>query len=104
MAAAAARIKKAGAELTWKDAEGQYYAEWNSGGKRFKIWLEDDESLKAKTYAARAYGVGGIAAWKCGDELSTTWAAIKYALEGELPVPEEEGEEGEEENSSTGVE
>ena len=103
MAAAAARVKKAGAELTWKDAEGQYYAEWNSGGSKFKIWLEDEASLRAKTYAVRELGVAGIAAWKCGDEAAGTWAAIKDALEGELPVPEEE-ESDETGESSTNVE
>ncbi len=89
MAGAEAIVKKAKAEKTWREDEGQYYAEWNSGGKRFKIWLEDDESLRAKTYAAREYEVAGIGAWKCGDELETTWVAIKDALEGELPADEE---------------
>ena len=104
MRSISAASEKAKAEKTWKEKEGQYYAEWSTSGIRYKIWLEDEESLRAKTYAVRPYDVGGIAAWKCGDETATTWAAIKDALEGELPVEEHEDENGEGTEPTTGVE
>ncbi len=94
MAGAEKKVNSIGAEKNWKNDEGQYYAEWTSGENKFKIWLEDIKSLQAKTYAAREYGAAGIAAWKCGDETSDTWAAIKDALEGEIPEPEEDEEDG----------
>lgn len=97
MAAAQKLVKNAKAAREWKEAAGQYYAEWTSGNARYKIWLEDEESLRAKTYAARNLNMAGIAAWKCGDEIEGTWAAIVDAMEGELPV--EEPEEGSEEGS-----
>ena len=83
MDAAEKLVTKAGAAKEWKSAEGQNYAEWSSGGSRFKIWLEDADSLRAKTYAARELGMAGIAAWKCGDESNGTWAVIVDAMEGE---------------------
>lgn len=92
MDAAEKIVKKAKASKEWKEDAGQYYAEWSSGGAKYKIWIEDEESLRAKTYAARALNMAGIAAWKCGDESKGTWAAIVDAMEGELPVEEPEDE------------
>lgn len=94
MAAAEKLVTKAKASKEWKEDAGQHYAEWTSGGAKYKIWLEDEESLRAKTYAARALDMAGIAAWKCGDEIKGTWAAIVDAMEGELPVEEPEDENG----------
>lgn len=95
MADAAKLVKNNGATKVWLDKEGQYYAEWNANGATYKIWLEEEESLRAKTYAVREYDMAGIAAWKLGDETKGIWAAIKDALEGELPVEEEPSAEEE---------
>lgn len=84
MAAGEKLVKDAGASAEWDEDAGQYYAEWKSGGATYMIWLEEEDSLKAKTRAAREYGMAGIAAWKCGDEKSGTWGVIKDAFEGEI--------------------
>lgn len=93
MSEAEKKVKNSGASKSWKDSAGQYYAEWKSGGATFKIWLEDFESLTAKVKATREYSVAGIAAWKCGDEKSGTWAVIKDALEKEEEPEEDSTEE-----------
>ena len=85
---AAAIVKRAKAEPKWDEECGQYYAEWTNSGL-YRIWLEEEESLRAKVYAAREADFAGIAAWKCGDEKAGIWEAIVDAMEGELPVEEE---------------
>lgn len=104
MAGADRIVQKSGVEAEWNESMGQYFAEWNSGSSRFKIWLEEAESLKCKTYAAREYDMAGIAAWKLGDETPGTWTAIKDAFEGEIPVDEpEEDEESSAEQEGEGT-
>lgn len=100
MADAAATVKSK--EKTWKDAEGQYYVEYTSGSAIYKMWLEEEESIRAKVLAIREGELAGVAAWKLGDETKGTWSAIKDALEGELPEPEPE-EENESENGEETV-
>ncbi|MCR5324155.1 MAG: hypothetical protein K6E85_12890 [Lachnospiraceae bacterium] len=91
MAEAASIVKRANAKPEWDEDTGQYYAEWKNAGI-YRIWLEDEESLRAKVYAAREADFAGIAAWKNGDETAGIWAAIVDAMEGELPVGSESGE------------
>ncbi|MCR5330740.1 MAG: hypothetical protein K6E62_06085 [Lachnospiraceae bacterium] len=92
MAEAAAIVKRANVKPEWDEECGQYYAEWTNSGK-YRIWLEDEESLREKVYAIREAEFSGVAAWKCGDEKAGTWASLVDALEGELPAPEDETEE-----------
>lgn len=86
-----------GKELTWRESNGQYYSEWSKKGKLYRIWIEDEESLKRKADASRAAGVKGLAAWKLGDETPGTWELLKEYLENDhseecaLP-PEKESE------------
>ena len=91
MAEAASLVKKAGVEPEWDEECGPYYAEWTNSGL-YRIWLEEEESIRAKVLASREAGVAGIAAWKVGDEKAGTWTAIVDAMEGELPTADETGD------------
>lgn len=84
------------AELTWKDAEGQYYAEYSRDGAKYRIWLEDEASLTEKVKVIRERDFAGLAAWKLTDEKPGIWDVLYRAFEGEI-IPEvpEEAEEGE---------
>ena len=73
-------VKKAGAKAEWDEESGQYYAEWTNSGT-YRIWLEEEDSLKQKVLVAKAHNMAGIAAWKLGDEKQGTWAAIVEAME-----------------------
>lgn len=90
--------KVSGKDLTWRETNGQYYAEWVKKGSFYRIWLEDAESLKRKADVSRAASVKGIAAWKLGDESAGTWEILKEYLENDHSAecsksPDEEDEE-----------
>ncbi len=69
-----------GAKKKWDDAAGQNYGEFKQDGATFKMWLEDEESLKLKLDAASEAGVAGYSFWKLGLEKSNVWNTIvKYA-------------------------
>lgn len=66
-------------EATWDNETMQYYAEYESGGKTYKIWLEEEKSLEEKLRVIMDNNVAGIASWKLGLEKSSVWSVIlKY--------------------------
>lgn len=66
-------------EAKWDNETKQYYAEYESGGKTYKIWLEEEKSLEEKLKVITENNVAGIASWKLGLEKSSVWNVIlKY--------------------------
>lgn len=76
MDAAERIVSEHGAEKTWNDDCGQYYAEYEADGSTYKIWLEEEESIELKAALIREYDLAGIAAWKLGFERQDIWDII----------------------------
>ena len=62
------RVAQAGATVTWDEETQQNYAQWESDGVTYKVWLEDSSSIEAKLKLMKKYKLGGVAAWKLGFE------------------------------------
>lgn len=72
-------VDMAGAEITWDETTKQNYAEWESGGVTYKVWLEDASSLEPKLQLLKEFKLAGSAAWRLGQETSDIWELIlKY--------------------------
>lgn len=72
-------IKNAGAEITFDEAAGENYAQWEADGATYKIWLEDETALEAKLKLMKKYELAGTAAWRLGFEKASAWELIlKY--------------------------
>ena len=69
-------VAEHGAEKTWNDECGQYYAEYEADGNTYKVWLEDEESIEQKAALIREYNLAGISAWKLGFERQDIWDII----------------------------
>ena len=68
-----------GAVITWDEESGQNYAEWNTDGKTYKIWLEDTASLEKRLELMNSSNLAGASFWKLGFENDATWdTIIKY--------------------------
>lgn len=68
-----------GAQPTWDDTTGQYYVEYENGGKTYKIWIENEASLEEKLKVMKDNSLAGAAYWKLGFERATAWdTIIKY--------------------------
>lgn len=79
MAEAERIVRNSGAELSVDEKTGQNYAQWEADGATYKIWLEDEDALKAKLQLMKDYGLAGTSAWRLGFEKSDTWDLIlKY--------------------------
>lgn len=69
-------VAEHGAEKTWNDECGQYYAEYEADGNTYKVWLEEEESIEQKAALIREYNLAGISAWKLGFERQDIWDII----------------------------
>lgn len=64
------------ANITWLEDLGQYYGEYVDGGITYRIWLEDQESIRKKLEVMSEYNLGGVACWKLGLEINDVWNTI----------------------------
>ena len=67
-------------EPKWDEATGQYFAQYKANGFIYKIWLEEETSLKKKLEVVKKSDVAGVAFWKLGFERAITWSTIEAAL------------------------
>ncbi|HYE12357.1 MAG TPA: glycosyl hydrolase family 18 protein [Patescibacteria group bacterium] len=65
---------------TWDAVSGQYYATYKKGEATYKIWLEDENSIKLRVELANKYNLAGVASWKLGFEKPGIWDVIAAAL------------------------
>ena len=68
------------ANITWLEAEKQNYAEYIKNGTTFKVWIEDDKSIKEKLSLIDQYGLAGAAFWEKGKEPDSIWGIVKESL------------------------
>ena len=64
----------------WNEDLKQYYIEYNQSGKTYKMWIEDEESIKAKFALMKKYKLGGAAYWQKDFENSTMWDVIAQEI------------------------
>jgi spore germination protein YaaH len=67
-----------GVQPVYDDGSGQNYAEYYSEAEKatYKIWIEDEMSLKKRADLAMKHGLAGVASWsrQFGDQ--TAWTAL----------------------------
>ena len=64
----------------WNEELKQHYVEYTQGGKIYKMWIEDEESIKNKVALVKQYNLAGVAAWEKDREAQSIWGVIKEAL------------------------
>lgn len=60
-------------ELNWDDELAQYHGEVTEGSAKYMVWIEDEDSMKAKLAIAVGKGVAGAGGWRLGLESEGTW-------------------------------
>ena len=64
----------------WKEELKQYYVEYSQNGKTYKMWIEDETSLKHKVSLVNKYKLAGVAAWEKDRETNSIWSMIQEEL------------------------
>lgn len=65
----------------WNEECGQFYAEYESDGATYKIWLENEISIEEKMKLIQENDLAGVAEWKLGFQKDTVWAVINKYLQ-----------------------
>ncbi len=73
-------LAEKGAVPVWDETDGQYYAEYEEDGNTFKVWLEDETSVRSRVDLMKEYSLAGIASWEMGNESDGIWEAILEEL------------------------
>ena len=74
-------IYNKGLKPKWDKEVGQNYVEYKDGKKKtYKLWMENDKSLKLKLKEVKKQGIAGAAFWAMGGERATTWETIDKSL------------------------
>lgn len=70
-------------QRTWDDTLKQNYVEYTQDSAVYKMWIEDEASIKEKVGLVRKYNLAGVASWEKDREKDTIWAVIKAELENQ---------------------
>ncbi|NBI30761.1 glycosyl hydrolase family 18 protein [Chengkuizengella marina] len=61
---------------TWDERFNQYKIEYKKDGFTYVFWLEDEQTVEARLELAKKYSLGGVAAWRLGQEPASFWNTI----------------------------
>ena len=61
---------------TYDEKSGQNYAEYTKGNLTYKLWLEDETSMKNRIDIINKYNLAGISGWQKGLETKNVWNII----------------------------
>lgn len=73
-------VLQADVNKEWDEELKQYYVEYTQNGKTYKMWIEDEESIKNKVSLVKQYNLAGIAAWAKDREPDSIWTVINNEL------------------------
>ena len=75
-------VAQQGAEKVFDASTGQQYAEWTDDqGRLCQIWLEDEESVRARALLVKEFELAGIAEWVLGNESPAVWPIISESIQ-----------------------
>jgi spore germination protein YaaH len=61
------------ASSTWDEQFKQYRIEYYENGYRYVLWMESEDTIKARLDIAKKYDIAGVAAWRLGYESMELW-------------------------------
>lgn len=69
-------VLPASAERVWDDTLKQNYTEYQQEGYTYKMWIEDERSIKEKLSLMQKYNLGGVAFWEKDREIDSIWNSV----------------------------
>ena len=69
-----------GVPVTWNDELKQNYVEYEQDGTIYKIWIEDEDSMKFKLELVNTYNLAGAAYWEKDREPEEIWNLVSEML------------------------
>ena len=69
-----------GLKPTYDEQNGQNYVEYKKGSLTYKLWIEDETSIKNRVDLVNKYNLSGICGWRIGLEKQGTFKVISDNL------------------------
>lgn len=69
-------LQRLNVQPEWDETTCQNYAEWESSGAVYQIWVEDVDSIRVKLNVMSTKGVGGVAVWRLGYGTAEAWELV----------------------------
>lgn len=69
-----------GTSKIWDDNLKQYVSEYTKDNVKYKVWIEDETSIKEKLSLVQKYSLAGAAYWKKDGEQNNIWNMISEIL------------------------
>lgn len=73
-------VVPAEAERKWNEDLKQYYVEYQKNGIDYKMWIEDEASIKAKFDLMNKYKLAGAAYWQKDMEKQSIWNVVEQEI------------------------
>lgn len=74
-------IRKRSAKLVYDEATNQDYYEYDKDGKTYKVWFENEKSIKKRIELVHKYNLAGIAIWERRFADDEIWDVIDEELQ-----------------------
>ncbi|MCR8846272.1 glycosyl hydrolase family 18 protein [Paenibacillus sp. SC116] len=71
-------MKEHKAKPTYSESTGQNYAEVSEGNVKYRVWLEDETSIKARLKMAKELDLAGFGVWARSFGNEKAWELLKY--------------------------
>ncbi len=73
-------IAENNATVTFDEKTGLNLAQWSKDGYNYKMWLEDETSIRQRIDLVKEYGLKGVASWSNSFADEATWQLIDTLL------------------------
>ena len=67
-------------ETTWLESAQQKYVEYTDKNVTYKMWIEDEDSIRQKLNLIKKYNLTGAAFWQKGFEKDDIWQIVKSQI------------------------
>lgn len=64
----------------WNEELKQYYVEYMQNEEKYKMWIEDENSIRHKVSLVKQYNLAGVASWEKDRETEGVWKIIKEGI------------------------
>lgn len=73
-------VEERGLTPVFDEKSGQNYVSYEENGITYKMWLEDEQSMRARAETVKRLDLAGIASWRRGFETPNIWGVIEEVL------------------------
>lgn len=80
MPSADAALRDSGAARLWLDDDEQSYFEYARDNRLYRVWMEDERSMRLRLELVARHGLAGVAFWRWGFETPEIWSLTEEMI------------------------